>query len=50
MNPSLAIWCCSSKQHAHTNKKTGKAESYVQMYLDAHKAKAEADAAASEQA
>lgn len=35
---------------AHINKKTGEAESYVQMYLDAHKAKAEADAAASEQA
>lgn len=29
MNPSLAIWCCSSKQHAHTNKKTGEVRQNV---------------------
>lgn len=25
----LAIWCCSSKQHAHTNKKTGEVRQNV---------------------
>jgi len=29
MNPALAIWCCSSKQHAHTNKKTGEVRQNV---------------------